>query len=348
MGMEAEPDTGPLPEELTADELWRTSPDALLVVERGGAIRAANLAARLLFGYKPGSLVTMNVDDLTPTEARKAHRQEREGFEANPNPRSMSDRQRLQGMKADGTCFPVHVSLAPLSEGDGLVIAAIRDMTLWVEAEDELRNSEYRREMAEDHERIARDLHDTVIQELYAAGMALQALQATSQSEHATRLSEIVNGLDTTTRTIRSVIFDLSSPVQSAQGLRTRATEVVSEMIDVLGVEPRCQFAGPLDTAIPDDLVEEALAVVRESLTNVAKHAEASVVDLRIQADRELSIEVVDNGVGLSEGTERKSGLANLEARAKKYGGSFAAYLAPTGGTIIEWVIPLLPESSDS
>ena len=107
MGMEAESDTGPLPEEVTADELWRTSPDALLVVERGGAIRAANMAARLLFGYKPGSLVTMNVDDLTPTEARKAHRQEREGFEANPNPRSMSDRQRLQGMKADGTCFPV-------------------------------------------------------------------------------------------------------------------------------------------------------------------------------------------------------------------------------------------------
>ncbi len=348
MGMEIGPDTGPLPEELTADELWRTSPDALLVVARGGVILAANMAARHLFGYEPGSLVTMNVDDLLPTSAREAHRRQREGFETRPAPRSMSTRQGLEGMKADGTCFPVHVSLAPLSDSSGMVIAAVRDMTQWVEAEQELRDSEFRRDIAEDHERIARDLHDTVIQELYAAGMALQALQAASESNQATRLAEIVNGLDATARTIRAVIFDLASPVHSAQGLRTRATEVVSEMTEVLGAEPRCQFVGPLDTAVPDDLVEEALAVVRETLTNVAKHAEASTVDLRIQVDRELSIEVVDDGVGLSESTERRSGLANLAARAKKHSGSFAAYRAPAGGTAIEWVIPLVSDTSET
>ncbi len=348
MGMEIGPDTGPLPEELTADELWRTSPDALLVVARGGVILAANMAARHLFGYEPGSLVTMNVDDLLPTSARETHRRQREGFEVTPAPRSMSTRQGLEGMKADGTCFPVHVSLAPLSDSSGMVIAAVRDMTQWVEAEQELRDSEFRRDIAEDHERIARDLHDTVIQELYAAGMALQALQAASESNQATRLAEIVNGLDATARTIRAVIFDLASPVHSAQGLRTRATEVVSEMTEVLGAEPRCQFVGPLDTAVPDDLVEEALAVVRETLTNVAKHAEASTVDLRIQVDRELSIEVVDDGVGLSESTERRSGLANLAARAKKHSGSFAAYRAPAGGTAIEWVIPLVSDTSET
>lgn len=348
MGMEIGPDTGPLPEELTADELWRTSPDALLVVARGGVILAANMAARHLFGYEPGSLVTMNVDDLLPTSAREAHRRQREGFEATPAPRSMSTRQGLEGMKADGTCFPVHVSLAPLSDSSGMVIAAVRDMTQWVEAEQELRDSEFRRDMAEDHERIARDLHDTVIQELYAAGMALQALQAASESNQATRLAEIVNGLDATARTIRAVIFDLASPVHSAQGLRTRATEVVSEMTEVLGAEPRCQFVGPLDTAVPDDLVEEALAVVRETLTNVAKHAGASTVDLRIQVDRELSIEVVDDGVGLSESAERRSGLANLAARAENHGGSFAAYRAPAGGTAIEWVVPLVADTTEA
>jgi len=344
MGMEAALDTGPLPEAVTADELWRTSPDALLVVAKGGTIVAANMAARHLFGHEPGSLVDMTVDALLPSEAREAHRRQREGFESQPSPRSMSTRQGLEGMKADGTCFPVHVSLAPLGNKSGLVIAAVRDMTQWVEAEKELRDSEYRRDMAEDHERIARDLHDTVIQELYAAGMALQALQATSDSEPATRLAEIVHGLDATARTIRAVIFDLASPVHSAQGLRTRATQVVSEMIEMLGAEPRCQFVGPLDTAVPDDLVDEALAVVREALTNVAKHAAATVVDLRIQVDRELSIEVVDNGVGLSESAERRSGLANLAARANKRAGSFAAYRAPAGGTAIEWVVPLVAE----
>jgi len=348
MGMELGQDTGPLPEELTADELWRTSPDALLVVAQGGVILAANMAARNLFGYEPGSLVDMTVDDLLPAEAREAHRSQREGFENQPTPRSMSTRQGLEGMKADGTCFPVHVSLAPLGNSTGLVIAAVRDMTPWVEAEQELRKSEYRRDMAEDHERIARDLHDTVIQELYAAGMALQALQATSESNQATRLAEIVNGLDATARTIRAVIFDLASPVHSAQGLRTRATEVVSEMVEVLGAEPRCQFVGPLDTAVPDDLVEEALAVIRETLTNVAKHAGASTVDLRVQVDRELSIEVVDDGIGLSESAERRSGLANLAARAENHGGSFAAYRAPAGGTAIEWVVPLVSGSSET
>ena len=348
MGMEAASDTGPLPEAVTADELWRTSPDALLIVEAGGVIVAANMAARNLFGHEPGSLVAMNVDNLLPSAARETHRRLREGFEKEPSPRSMSSRQGLEGMKADGTCFPVHVSLAPLGKEGGLVIAAIRDMSQWVKAERELRDSEYRREMAEDHERIARDLHDTVIQELYAAGMALQALQATSGSSQASRLAEIVNGLDATARTIRSVIFDLASPLHSAQGLRTRTIQVVSEMVGVLGAEPRCQFVGPLDTAVPDDLVEEALAVVRETLTNVAKHAEASTVDLRIQVDRELSIEVVDDGVGLSESTERRSGLANLAARAKKHSGSFAAYRAPAGGTAIEWVIPLVSDTSET
>ncbi len=344
MGTAAGPETGPLPEEVTADELWRTSPDALLVVERGGRILAANMAARLLFGHEPGSLVGMTVDDLLPADVRVRHRSQREEFEKAPSPRPMSARQRLEGMKADGTCFPVHVSLAPLSDGTGLVIAAVRDMSQWVEAEEELIRARWRRDRAEDHERIARELHDTVIQELYAAGMALQGLQATSDTEPASRLAEIVNGLDATARTIRAVIFDLASPVHSAQGLRTRTTEVVSDMVEMLGAEPRCQFVGPLDTAVPDDLVEEALAVVREALTNVARHAEASTVDLRIQVDRELSIEVVDDGVGISEDEGRRSGLANLARRAEKRDGTFAAYRAPTGGTAVEWVVPLAKE----
>ncbi len=331
-----------LPIAVTADELWATSPDALIVAESGGRIIAANGAADRLFAMPAGSMVGRTIEDLLPGPARDRHRSLRQGFEADPHPRLMGTGQRLEGLNADGRVFPVHVSLAPLGPNTGLTLAAIRDMTAWVDAERQLEEARRRSDRAEDHERIARDLHDRVIQELFAAGLALQSLQATADTTTADRLAEIVRGLDDTTRTIRAVIFDLSSPVHSIHGLRSRATEIVDSMVEMLGVEPRCHFTGPLDTAVPDDLVEEAVIVVREMLTNVARHAEASSVTLGIAVDDLLTIEVVDDGIGLPDGSIRRSGLANLEDRARRRWGTFNASSAPAGGTVARWSVPVL------
>ena len=197
-------------------------------------------------------------------------------------------------------------------------------------------------------ERIARQLHDSVIQELFATAMALQAIQATSDDEDAQRIARIVEGIDATSKTIRSVIFDLSSPIHSEHGLRSSATALVGELAGLLGFEPRCQFAGPLDTAVPDSLVDDALAVLREALTNVARHAHATAVDIRIEVADDLSVEVIDNGAGLPEGTTRHSGLANLTARARQRRGRFSAYTAPGGGTALEWVVPVVADPDDA
>ncbi len=329
------------PAAVTAEDLWQTSPDALLVVGEGGVIHGANPSAHSLFHYEPGNLVGLTVEVLVPEAARERHHTYRREFEEAPHARPMGTGQRLEGCTRDGYVFPVHVSLAPLRNGSGLTIAAVRDMTAWMDAEQSLAAMRRRRDLAEDHERIARQLHDTVIQELFAAGMALQAIQATSEGEPAIRIAGIVEGLDATSKTIRSVIFDLSSPIHSEHGLRSRATGLVGELADLLGFEPLCQFAGPLDTAVPDSLVEDALAVLREALTNVARHAGATTVDIRVEVDDELSVEVIDNGSGLPDGSTRHSGLANLATRALQRQGRFNAYTAPTGGTALEWIVPL-------
>ncbi|MBC8365707.1 MAG: PAS domain S-box protein [Actinobacteria bacterium] len=329
---------------VTAEDLWQTSPDALLVVEAGGVIRGANPAAHALFHYGAEELVGRSVEDLVPEAARERHHVQRREFENAPHARPMGTGQRLEGCTRDGDVFPIHVSLAPVGSGSKLTIAAVRDMTAWMDAEQSLATMRRRRDLAEDHERIARQLHDTVIQELFAAGMALQAIQAMSDSEPAVRIAGIVEGLDATSRTIRSVIFDLSSPIHSEHGLRSRATGLVGELADLLGFEPHCQFAGPLDTAVPDSLVEDALAVLREALTNVARHAGATTVDIRVEVADELSVEVIDNGSGLPAGSTRHSGLANLATRALQRQGRFNAYTAPTGGTALEWIVPVVAD----
>lgn len=340
--MSTNPEILPLPTTVSADDLWLTSPDALLIVGAGGIIEAANPAAHVLFSHPQGSMPGYPVEQLLPASARQRHVSLRTDFELAPHSRAMGAGQRLEGLAGDGRIFPVHVSLAPLKDGSGSTIAAVRDMTEWRNAELELEGARRRTDRAEDHERIARGLHDTVIQELFAAGLSLQALKGVSSDPVVERLSEIISDLDKTTRSIRSVIFDLSSPVHSSEGLRSCATALVADLRESLNMKPRCHFVGPLDTAVPDDLVKESLAVIRESLTNVARHAEAKNIDLSITADNWLTIEIVDDGRGLPEKSVRHSGLANLFDRADRRDGTFTAVGAPTGGTVITWSVPLV------
>jgi two-component system, NarL family, sensor histidine kinase DevS len=323
---------------VSVQNLWENSPDALLLVEPGGIIRMTNSRASEMFRFGADGLTGTSVEELIPDAARDRHRAQRAAFEADPHPRPMGTGLRLHGLRSDGSVFPVHVSLSPIG-ADGMTLAAVRDMTDWVASEHHLRQVEWQRDRAEDHERIARELHDTVIQELFGAGIGLQALQATSSEPE--RIAEIVEVLDATSRTIRSVIFDLSSPVRSSSGLRSRANELVAEMSNTIGLEPRCHFTGPLDTGVPDNLVEQALAVIREGLTNVARHADADVVDLRIDAGDSLVVEVIDDGRGIPDDPPRLSGIANLQERAQKLGGSCVVYRNPVGGTVLDWSIPL-------
>ncbi|HEX4657088.1 MAG TPA: GAF domain-containing protein [Streptosporangiaceae bacterium] len=194
----------------------------------------------------------------------------------------------------------------------------------------------------EDRDRIARDLHDLVIQRLYATGMSLEGMTARmGDSENGRRISSAVDALDETIKEIRSAIFSLHSrPGAEAVGVRARVLEVADEATGPLGFPPALRMPGNLDHDVPADAGEHLLSVLREALSNAARHARASRVDVTVEVGQDLVLLVRDNGVGM-RGSERRSGLANLAERAGLLGGTMHAGPADGGGTEIEWRVPL-------
>jgi signal transduction histidine kinase len=206
--------------------------------------------------------------------------------------------------------------------------------------------AEHRREaqrlaLFEDRDRIARDLHDLVIQRLFATGMSLQgATSLIGDADVAHRVEKAVDALDETIREIRSAIFELQSHDPELLPVRARILGIVEEMTDSLGYPPGLRMAGQIDTRVPGPIAEQLLAALREALANVAKHAQAGRVDVTVEAGHDLLLTVRDNGVGLGKST-RRSGLANLAERAAELGGTMRATPAEGGGTELEWRVPL-------
>ena len=198
--------------------------------------------------------------------------------------------------------------------------------------------------LLEDRERIARDLHDTVIQRLFATGLSLQgAARLAQRPEVADRIAQAVDDLDLTVKHIRTAIFGLAASRRAAGGLRQRVLSLASEAAGPLGFEPHVLFDGPVDT-VPEEVAVELLAVLREALANAARHAQARRVDVEVVADGEVVLRVVDDGQGLPD--ERRSGgrgLSNMEARASRLGGALHATPGDGTGTAIEWRVPTAP-----
>jgi signal transduction histidine kinase len=213
----------------------------------------------------------------------------------------------------------------------------------------EHRREAQRLELFEDRDRIARDLHDLVIQRLFATGMSLQGATALiGDADVAHRVEKAVDALDETIREIRSTIFELQSHGQAEPfPVRARILEIVDEMADSLGYPPALRMAGQLDTLVSGPIAEQMLAALREALANVAKHARANRVDVAVEAGHDLVLAVRDNGVGLGQPT-RRSGLANLAERAAELGGTMRATSAEGGGTELEWRVPLPDRHPDA
>jgi signal transduction histidine kinase len=193
-----------------------------------------------------------------------------------------------------------------------------------------------------DRDRIARDLHDLVIQRLYATGMSLQgAMPLLTRPEAATRVSTAVDALDETIREIRSAIFSLQSRGDAKQfGLRAKVLEVVDQMTPALGFAPSLRLVGPLDEAVPAEVGEQMLSALREALSNAARHAAASRVDVTVDVGPELLLRVRDDGTGIGQ-TTRRSGLANMAERASDLGGKLTIAAANGGGTQLDWRVPV-------
>jgi signal transduction histidine kinase len=206
----------------------------------------------------------------------------------------------------------------------------------------EARAEQRRAEMLDERERIAADLHDHVIQRLFASGLTLQAVAAgLAPGRQADRITGTIKDLDDTISQIRTTIFQLQLTGRTtSQGLRAKMLDVVAEVVPALGFEPDVRFAGLLETAIGDGVAEDLLAVLREALSNVARHARASSVEVQVTAAAaRLTLDVRDDGIGLQPGS-RRSGLANLARRAEHHGGRMVLQSREPAGTWLCWSVP--------
>jgi signal transduction histidine kinase len=202
----------------------------------------------------------------------------------------------------------------------------------------------------EDRDRIARDLHDLVIQRLFAIGLGLEGLGPLLSREAGGRVAKFVRQLDETIREVRRTIFSLQEEPDSQVSLRTEMLRCVQEATAVLGFEPRVSFEGPLDSLVPDVVRPDLLASLREALSNAARHSGAKRVSVEVRVDRHgagLGLVVSDNGVGPPADRTRSSGLGNLADRAKRWHGSMSFEPAPGGGAEMRWTVVLPREERE-
>jgi len=198
--------------------------------------------------------------------------------------------------------------------------------------------------LVEDRERIARDLHDTVIQRLFATGMSLQGAARLIQTDPVAargRVDRAVDELDITVKHIRTAIFQLERDRVSDDGLRHEVLSLLRDAAGSLGFEPRVLLDGPVDTGVDKRIAAELLATLQEALSNVARHAHASRVDVELFVGDDVCLRVIDDGVGPPrDDTPRGNGLVNMASRAERLGGSLDLAPGSESGTVLEWRAP--------
>jgi PAS domain S-box-containing protein len=335
----------PVDTELASAVLLRAiddAPDGILVVDRDGVIAFANPRAEALFEYTHGDLKGRNVDELVPNSLRGSHGAHRASYMEHPRTRAMGSGLDLHGQTAKGEEFPVEISLSPVGpNAEQGVVAIVRDVTDRRAAEAELQRAFSELALIDDRERIARDLHDTVIQRLFAIGLSLQAgLGRTEDDGTRVRLTLAIDEIDATIHDLRSAIFSLHSRRPTGSGARDEVLALVNEMARTLGFHPSVRFEGLVDTEITPNLRDELIASLREALTNVAKHAHASRVQISLAVADDIAFTVVDDGVGIPEQPKAGHGLGNMRSRSEALGGTCEIRPVESGGTRVAWRVP--------
>lgn len=253
-------------------------------------------------------------------------------------------------LRRDGAEVPVELTYraAPVGyDGAQWIVAMARDITQRLEAEEELRANQTALDEAErimmlvdERERIARDLHDTVIQRLFAAGLSLQSVLRVADETARPRIERTIDDLDATIRELRSTIFSLGASTPTMGGLRGRIMDAISEVAETGGFESRVRFDGPVETLDPV-IAEHLVPVVREAVTNAVRHSGGSTVRVSVSVGDDVVVSVVDDGRGVEGEVIGGRGTTNLAERAAELGGTSELRAGDAGGTELRWVVPV-------
>jgi signal transduction histidine kinase len=195
----------------------------------------------------------------------------------------------------------------------------------------------------DERDRLARDLHDTVIQRLFAIGLTLQSIAGTATAPGADRLRQTIADIDDTIRQVRTTIFELGLD-NTSRGPRASVLGLVDELTPVVGFEVNTSISGPIDATLSDEIVEHLLATLREALTNIGRHAHASRASVMLSVgSKNCRLQILDNGHGIDhgEGPGGGHGLVNMKRRAEKLNGSFEVETPDAGGTLLIWQVPV-------
>jgi signal transduction histidine kinase len=199
--------------------------------------------------------------------------------------------------------------------------------------------------LVQDRERIARDLHDSVIQRVFGVGLQLQStsrLVRVDPDAAVERIETAIDELDLTVKHIRSAIFGLEDrPTGGVMAFRSRVLELARESAATLGFEPMVLFDGPVDARVNGQVANELAAVITEALSNVARHAHAKRAEVHVLVGDDIVVRIEDDGVGPPpRGAPRGNGLDNMATRAARLGGAFDIRARADGGTVVEWSVP--------
>jgi PAS domain S-box-containing protein len=318
------------------------TPDAILIFDPESlGISYANRGAIAHLGYSRDELLGMTPLHFKPDISESRFRAMVAALRDKPG--SATTYTTLHRRK-DGTDIPVEAILqSAIPDDDGqtrLMVSVVRDISERLESEERLREAQAELGTLEDRERIARDLHDTVIQRLFAAGLTLQGTASrVRDAEVASRLEDVVDQLDETIRELRSAIFGLEGRGSGA-GLRVEISRVAADERDGLGFDPKLVIEGSLE-AISDDVAAQLLPTLRESLSNVARHANATAAEVHLRVGPDVRLTVIDDGRGFGEEVSNGKGLQNMESRAKALGGSMRVSPGTPSGTVLVWAVPL-------
>ena len=299
-------------------------------------------------GYNQNELLGMTMLDIAPEFDEESFSALLEPFNEGEISVSMFT---TTHQRRDGSELPVEIILQPALVENGrprAFVKVARDISERLEAEEQLWRAEQDLRLFEDRERIARDLHDLVIQRLFVAGMVVQAvLSRTDDPALSERLASVVDELDQSVREIRTAIFGLQADLQTFGGLRDEILRLATDQCALLGFEPHVHFEGIIES-IPDNIANQLLASLREALSNVARHANASTVHVTVNVSHDVALRVVDNGIGITAeamsvepGAHGGHGLRNARQRAEALSGWFTIRRGEHGGTVFEWSVPV-------
>lgn len=324
-------------------------PDAIVVSDGSGTITYVNRQAEILSGYACSDLVGRSIEELVPEDVRSLHQDHRHEYvEGPPVARPMGARTHMdiRFRCRDGRELPADVALGPVQTERGLlVVAVVRDLTERRRIDAELREASERDQVVRERERIGRELHDGTIQSLFALGLSLQGLAELvgGAGRVRQRLDDAVMQIDTVIRDLRNYVFQLRPVALSAPGLAEALSAIAAEFERETGITPGLDVGLQGDPPALSSHGGDLVQLVREALSNAARHAQARHVEVRLEGTvAAFVIEIVDDGCGfdVSRPPAQGWGLRNLHERATAIGGRLEIESAPGRGTAVRLRVP--------